>query len=86
MFEQPRNGKLAVLIGGYSEEGRYQAISQLVMARAMEIGLWPAATEIIRFQHGNTSSRKTYQFSFIPELHDTCMIFRKRQSHVSRRW
>jgi len=73
-----RNGKIAVLIGGYSEKGRYQPLSQLVMARAIEIGLWPATTEIIRFQHGNTSSRKTYQSSFIPGLHDTCMIFRKR--------
>ncbi|MEO1618701.1 MAG: hypothetical protein AAFV88_22820 [Planctomycetota bacterium] len=69
------NGKIAVLIGGFSIKGRYQPLSQLIMSRAIEQGLWPATTEIIRFQHGNTSSRKTYERSFIPGLHDTCMIF-----------
>jgi len=73
-----RNGKIAILIGGYSERGRYQPLSQLIMAKAIEIGMWPATTEIIRFQHGNTSSRKSYQSSFIPGLHDTCMIFKER--------
>ncbi len=32
-------------------------------------------TEIARFQHGNTSSRNTYRSSFIPGLHDICMVF-----------
>ncbi|QDV61978.1 hypothetical protein [Crateriforma conspicua] len=73
-----RDGKIAVLIGGFSEGGRYQPLSQLLMAKAIEIGLWPATTEIIRFQHGNTSSRRSYQSSFIPGLHDTCMIFEER--------
>ena len=68
-------GKIAVLIGGFSTQGRYQPLSQLIMARAIQQGLWPATTEIIRFQHGNTSSHRTYQSSFIPGLHDTCMIF-----------
>ena len=70
-----RRGKIAILIGGFSERGRYQPLSQLIMAEAIGIGLWPATTEIIRFQHGNTSSRKSYQSSFIPGLHDTCMVF-----------
>ncbi|QDV81359.1 hypothetical protein TBK1r_02740 [Stieleria magnilauensis] len=68
-------GKIAVLIGGFSVKGRYQPLSQLIMARAIDQGLWPATTEIIRFQHGNTSSRRTYNRSFIPGLHDTCMVF-----------
>ncbi|MEZ6136998.1 MAG: hypothetical protein R3C53_19050 [Pirellulaceae bacterium] len=70
-----RRGKIAVLIGGFSDRGRYQPLPQLIMAKAIEQGLWPATTEIIRFQHGNTSSRKTYRSSFIPGLHDTCMVF-----------
>ena len=73
-----KNGKIAVLIGGYSLQGRYQPLSQLIMSRAIEIGLWPATTEIIRFQHGNTSSRRSYNSSFIPGLHDTCMVFEER--------
>ena len=40
----------------------------------------PAAgcTDIIRFSHGASSSRKSYRSSFIPGLHDVCMIFEKR--------
>jgi hypothetical protein len=75
---EPR-GRIAVLIGGFSHRGRYQPLAQLIMVRAMQLGLWPATTEIIRFQHGNTSSRKTYQSRFIPGLHDTCMIFERRR-------
>jgi hypothetical protein len=70
------NGVIAVLIGGYSDNGRYQPLPQLLVERAIREGLWPACTEIIRLQHGNTSSRKSYRSSFIPGLHDTCLIFR----------
>jgi len=69
------NGKIAVLIGGYSDRGRYQPLPHLIVERAIRENLWLACTEIIRFQHGNTSSRKQYQSSFIPGLHDTCLIF-----------
>lgn len=69
------NGKIAVLIGGYSDHGKYQPLPQLLVERAIRENLWLACTEIIRFQHGNTSSKKTYQSSFIPGLHDTCLIF-----------
>ena len=68
-------GKIAVLIGNYSDRGQYQPLSHLLVERAIREGLWLACTEIIRFQHGNTSSRKQYQSSFIPGLHDTCLIF-----------
>lgn len=71
-------GKIAVLIGGYSDRGRYQPLPHLLVERAMREGLWPACTEIIRFQHGNTSSRKTYQSSFIPGLHDVCLVFQRK--------
>ncbi len=69
------NGKIAVLIGGYSDQGRYQPLPQLLVERAIREKLWLACTEIIRFQHGNTSSKKRYRSSFIPGLHDTCFIF-----------
>lgn len=74
-----KNGKIAVLIGGFSERGRYQPLSQLIMAHAIQLGLWPATTEIIRFQHNNTSSSRAYRSSFIPGLHDTCMIFEEQR-------
>ncbi len=34
-------------------------------------------TDIIRFSHGASSSRKIYRSSFIPGLHDVCMVFEK---------
>ena len=34
-------------------------------------------TDIIRFSHGASSSKKVYRSSFIPGLHDVCMIFEK---------
>lgn len=70
-----RSGKIAVLMGGYSDRGRYQPLPQLLLERAIREGLWPACTEIIRLQHGNTSSKKRYRSSFIPGLHDTCLVF-----------
>ncbi len=69
-------GRLTILIGGYCDRGRQVPLPVLTTILAMEEGLWPACTEIIRFQHGNTSSRKSYQSSFIPGLHDTCTVFR----------
>lgn len=74
-----RHGKIAILIGGYSDRGQYQPLPQLLVERAIREDLWPACTEIIRFQHGNTSSNRTYRSSFIPGLHDTCLIFEKRR-------
>lgn len=68
-------GKIAVLIGNYPDHGQYQPLSHLLVERAVREELSMACTEIIRFQHGNTSSRKQYKSSFIPSLHDTCLIF-----------
>ena len=75
-------GKIAVLIGGFSDydgqdRRRYIPLASLTQQVAAEAGLWPACTEIIRFQHGNTSSRRSYASSFIPGLHDTCMVFER---------
>jgi hypothetical protein len=42
---------------------------------AFEAGLRQHCTDIIRFSHGASSSRKVYRSCFIPGLHDVCMIF-----------
>lgn len=67
-------GHIAVLIGGYFDGERHIPLPALTTNAAIRAGLWPASTEIIRFQHGNTSSRKSYRSSFIPGLHDTCIV------------
>jgi hypothetical protein len=75
-------GKIAVLIGGFSDfdgkKRRYMPLPAMTNQVAMDAGLWPVCTEIIRFQHGNTSSRRSYSSSFIPGLHDTCMVFERK--------
>ncbi len=69
------SGKIAILIGGYSNQGRYIPLAPLTLQGAIQENLWPACTEIIRLQYGNSSAKKCYRSSFIPGLHDTCMIF-----------
>ena len=75
-------GHLAILIGGYHDRkdgNRHIPLPALMTARAIEEGFWPACTDIVRFQHGNTSSRKAYRSSFIPGLHDVCTVFQQAQ-------
>ena len=72
-------GHIAVLIGSYQDHtsGRRQIpLPALTTATAIPLGLWPACTDIIRFLHGNTSSRHSYRSSFIPGLHDACTVFK----------
>lgn len=69
------HGKIAVLIGGYSDQGIYQPLPHQTVAAAAKEGLRMTCTEIVRFQYGNTSSRKRYRSRFIPGLHDQCLIF-----------
>ena len=45
---------------------------------AFAAGLTQHCTDIIRFSHGNSSSKKVYRSSFIPGLHDVCMVFHKQ--------
>jgi hypothetical protein len=45
---------------------------------AFAAGLRQHGTDIIRFSHGASSSKKVYRSSFIPGLHDVCMIFEKQ--------
>lgn len=59
------DGKIAVLMGNYSDKGRLMPLTYLTMLQAMKHGLWPACTDIVRLQYNNTSSRKVW--------HCTCM-------------
>lgn len=72
------NGKLAILMGDYCdrEEG-FVPLTFHTKRLAFEAGLVQTCTDIIRFSHGASSSRKVYRSSFIPGLHDTCMVFEK---------
>ncbi len=72
------NGKLAILMGDYCdrEEG-FVPLTFHTKRLAFACGLTQACTDIIRFSHGASSSRKVYRSSFIPGLHDTCMVFER---------
>ncbi len=70
-------GKLAVLMGNYSHRGRFLPLTYLTMSLALDEGLWPACTDIVRLQHRNHSAQKTYRSSFIPGLHDVCMVLER---------
>lgn len=71
-------GKLAVLMGDYSD--REEGFVPLVFWTkylALKAGLRQHCTDIIRFSHGASSSKRVYRSSFIPGLHDVCMVFEK---------
>ena len=44
---------------------------------AFAAGLRQSCKDIIRFSHRASNSRKAYRSSFIPGLHDVCMVFEK---------
>lgn len=75
-------GTIAILIGDYLDrvEGKQMPITYFTKQICLELGLWPACTDIIRFQHGNTSSAKVYASSFIPGLHDTCLVMQRHSA------
>ena len=71
-------GKLAVLIGDYSDrEAGFVPLVFYSKLLAFRAGLRQSTTDIIRFSHGASSSKKVYRSSFIPGLHDVCMVFEK---------
>ncbi len=71
-----RGGKLAILMGDYHDKDEGMVpLTYYTKAFAFAAGLKQATTDIIRFSHGASSSRKVYQSSFIPGLHDVCSIF-----------
>ena len=68
--------KLAILMGDYSDrEAGFVSLVYETKRLAFELGLRQHCTDIIRFSHGASSSKKVYRSSFIPGLHDVCMIF-----------
>lgn len=72
-------GRIAILMGDYHDQrlGKIVPCVHLTKDICFCQDLWPACTDIIRFQHGNSSSHKHYTSSFIPGLHDVCMVFQR---------
>ncbi len=78
-------GKLAILMGDYNDrEAGFVPLTYHTKRLAFAAGLRQCCTDIIRFSHGASSSRKVYRSSFIPGLHDTCMVF-ERPSATNQR-
>ncbi len=71
-------GRLAILMGDWKHQGHYLGLPFRTFNCAVQEGLWLDAPEIIRFQHGATSSSKAYNFAFIPRLHDVCFVLKRR--------
>jgi len=71
-------GTFAILMGDYQDrETGFVSLTYHTKRLAFEAGLQQRCTDIIRFSHGASSGRKVYRTSFIPGLHDVCMIFEK---------
>ncbi len=72
------DGKLALLMGEYlDKQAGFVPLVFYTKLFALHAGLRQHCTDIIRFSHGASSSRKVYRSSFIPGLHDVCMIFER---------
>jgi hypothetical protein len=72
-------GKFAILMGDYCDyEAGFVPLTHHTKRLAFATGLQQHCTDIIRFSHGASSSGKVYRSSFIPGLHDVCMVFEKR--------
>jgi hypothetical protein len=71
-------GRVAVLMGDYQDrEFGYLPLVYHTKRLVFAAGLRQCATDIIRFSHGASSGRKVYRSSFIPGLHDVCVVFQK---------
>ena len=69
-------GIMAVLMGDYQDrQAGFVPLTYHTKRIAFECGLKQHGTDIIRFSHGASSSKKVYRSSFIPGLHDVCMLF-----------
>ena len=72
-------GKLVILMGDYCDrQAGFVPLTHRTKELAFACGLRQHCTDIIRFSHGASSSRKIYRSSFIPGLHDVCMIFERK--------
>jgi hypothetical protein len=73
-----RGGKLCILMGDFNDrEVGFVPLVYWTKRLAFDAGLKQHCTDIIRFSHGASSGKKVYRSSFIPGLHDVCMIFEK---------
>lgn len=71
-------GKLAILMGNYCDHDEgYVDLVYETKRLCREAGLRQKVTDIIRFAHGSSSSRRVYRNAIIPSLHDVCIIFEK---------
>jgi len=71
-------GKFAILMGDYADrDAGFVPLTHYTKVLAARAGLRQHCTDIIRFSHGASSSRKRYRSSFIPGLHDVCTIWTK---------
>jgi hypothetical protein len=69
-------GKLAILTGDYTDRAAgFVPLTYYTKQLAFAAGLRQPCTDIVRFSHGASSGRKVYRSSFIPNLHDVCLIF-----------
>jgi len=73
------DGHMAILMGDGKYRGEYLGLPFRTLSLAAMENLWLAAPEIVRFQHGASSSTKEYTTSFIPRLHDLCFILKPRR-------
>lgn len=72
-------GRLAILMGDYSDpDAGYCPLVYHTQRLCFAAGLKQTCTQIIRFSHGASSSKKIYRSSFIPGLHDVCTIMEKK--------
>lgn len=72
------DGKFAILMGDYCDRhAGFVPLTFYTKQIAFAEGLRQPCTDIVRFSHGASSSRKVYTSSFIPGLHDVCMVFEK---------
>jgi hypothetical protein len=70
--------KPGILMGDYNDrDAGFVPLTWHTKRLAFAAGLRQCCTDIIRFSHGASSGKKTYRSSFIPGLHDVCMIFEK---------
>lgn len=73
------NGHLAILIGDITRSGKcYQLPFLTWQVATLHHRLCLAAPEIIRLQHGASSTKKEYAHAFIPRLHDVLMVFKRQ--------
>jgi hypothetical protein len=69
-------GKLAILMGEYTDsKAGFLPLVYHTKRLAFAAGLRQHCTDIVRFSHGASSSKKVYRSVFIPGLHDVCCIF-----------